>query len=264
MFAETSWNDRSLFGASQAGLVNNLNDGLSWGVLPVLFAAARVGLADIGLLKAGLPRRVGSRTDRHQVDGGPVRTPTADRRRHARAEPRLATIGLGTARPFAWGMVGMTLLGIGTAMAYPALLAAVGRSGGTLAMLSARSSLASSPTCCRSSPPFTPPPPSPSSPDSSPGAQSPKPDTPSTKTEGTRMMRDGMMMAPMMMVLMLIITIVVVVALIAGVVWLVRTLSDNRRPDRRSAGEELQLRYARGEIDREEYLQRRDDLEGRP
>lgn len=39
-----------------------------------------------------------------------------------------------------------------------------------------------------------------------------------------------------------------------------RTLTDDRRPDRRNAIDTLEMRYARGEIDREEYLQRRDDL----
>ena len=48
---------------------------------------------------------------------------------------------------------------------------------------------------------------------------------------------------------------------IAGVVWLVHTLMQNRRPPRRTAMDELDLRYARGEIDRDDYLHRREDLE---
>ncbi len=124
--AETSWRNRTLFGASQAGLVNNLNDGLSWGVLPVLFATAGVGLADIGLLKAIYPIVWGL----GQIITGPM----ADRfgRRPLIVvgmlvqSAGLATIGFGLAWPFASGMVGTTLLGFGTAMAYPALLAAVG------------------------------------------------------------------------------------------------------------------------------------------
>lgn len=128
VFAETSWRNRTLFGASQAGLVNNLNDGLSWGVLPVLFAAAGVGLADIGLLKAVYPIVWGL--------GQIVTGPMADRfgRRPLIVSGMvvqsagLATVGFGLARPFAAGMAGTTMLGIGTAMAYPALLAAVGDS----------------------------------------------------------------------------------------------------------------------------------------
>ncbi len=126
VIAETSWRDRTLFGASQAGLVNNLNDGLSWGVLPVLFAAAGVGLADIGLLKAIYPIIWGI--------GQTVTGPLADRigRRPLIVggmlvqSVGLAVIAFGLARPFAAGVTGTILLGIGTAMAYPALLAVVG------------------------------------------------------------------------------------------------------------------------------------------
>ncbi len=77
-------------------------------------------------------------------------------------------------------------------------------------------------------------------------------------------MQDGMMMAgPMMMIMMLIITLVVLAALAAGIVWVVRTLRDDRSSGPSRALETLELRYARGEIDRDEYLQRRDDLERR-
>ncbi|MDP9021539.1 MAG: SHOCT domain-containing protein [Actinomycetota bacterium] len=62
---------------------------------------------------------------------------------------------------------------------------------------------------------------------------------------------------------MFIFTVLVLAALIAGVVWLVRTLSDGGRSGASTALETLELRYARGEIDRDEYLQRRDDLERR-
>ncbi len=72
-----------------------------------------------------------------------------------------------------------------------------------------------------------------------------------------------MMAGPMMMIFMLIITILVVGALIAGVVWLVRTFTDDRRPGTSNPIETLELRYARGEIDRDEYHQRRGDLERR-
>ncbi|TWG07127.1 MFS transporter [Streptomyces brevispora] len=52
-FTRTSWRDRSLRGASQAGLVNNLNDGLTWGVFPLLFViAAALLTAASGILAA--------------------------------------------------------------------------------------------------------------------------------------------------------------------------------------------------------------------
>src|SRR2546426_42469 len=50
IFFLTSWKNRTLFSVSQAGLVNNLNDGLAWGLLPLFFAAAGLGIAQIGLL----------------------------------------------------------------------------------------------------------------------------------------------------------------------------------------------------------------------
>ena len=55
MFAETSWRNKTLFSASQAGLVNNLNDGMSWGVFPLLFVANGVSLEGVGLIKAVYP-----------------------------------------------------------------------------------------------------------------------------------------------------------------------------------------------------------------
>jgi MFS family permease len=124
--AETSWRDRTLFGASQAGLVNNLNDGVAWGVLPILFAAGGLGLAQIGLLKAAYPIVWGL----GQIATGPL----ADRvgRRPLIVygmvvqTAGLVVIGFGGNAPFATGMIGSVLLGAGTAMVYPALLAAVG------------------------------------------------------------------------------------------------------------------------------------------
>src|ERR671935_232256 len=55
IFAITSWKNRSLRGISQAGLINNLNDGLTWGVFPLLFASHGLGLASIGLIKGLYP-----------------------------------------------------------------------------------------------------------------------------------------------------------------------------------------------------------------
>lgn len=55
VFAETSWRNTTLFSASQAGLVNNLNDGMSWGVFPLLFVANGVSLEGVGLIKAVYP-----------------------------------------------------------------------------------------------------------------------------------------------------------------------------------------------------------------
>ena len=126
VFAETSWRNRTLFSVSQAGLVNNLNDGMSWGVFPLLFVANGVTLTEVGLIKAVYPVVWGV----GQVATGLL----ADR---AGRKPLIvwgmvvqaaghAVIGVGLAAPFLAGLIGSVLLGAGTAMVYPALLAAVG------------------------------------------------------------------------------------------------------------------------------------------
>ena len=52
IFRRASFGDRNLFAASQAGLVNNLNDGMSWGIFPLFFSAFGLGVEGIGILKA--------------------------------------------------------------------------------------------------------------------------------------------------------------------------------------------------------------------
>jgi MFS family permease len=126
VFVETSWRNKTLFAASQAGLVNNLNDGMSWGVFPLLFVANGVTLEGVGLIKAVYPAIWGA--------GQIVTGSLADR---IGRKPLIvwgmlvqalghAVIGLGLAVPLLAGLVGSVLLGLGTAMVYPALLAAVG------------------------------------------------------------------------------------------------------------------------------------------
>jgi MFS family permease len=126
VFADTSWRNRTLFSASQAGLVNNLNDGMSWGVFPLLFVANGVSLEGVGLIKAVYPVIWGV--------GQIVTGSLADR---IGRKPLIvwgmlvqaaghAVIGLGLAAPLLSGLAGSVLLGVGTAMVYPALLAVVG------------------------------------------------------------------------------------------------------------------------------------------
>src|SRR5262249_8559721 len=55
IFRRTSVTDRNLFSVSQAGLVNNLNDGMAWGLFPLVFAAAGMSLTQIGSLAAIYP-----------------------------------------------------------------------------------------------------------------------------------------------------------------------------------------------------------------
>jgi MFS family permease len=126
VFAETSWRNRTLFSASQAGLVNNLNDGMSWGVFPLLFVANGVSLEGVGLIKAVYPVIWGA----GQILTGSLadrigRKPLIVWGMLVQAAGHVV-IGFGLDAPLLAGLVGSVLLGAGTAMVYPALLAAVG------------------------------------------------------------------------------------------------------------------------------------------
>jgi hypothetical protein len=55
VFARTTFRDPSLSAASQAGLVNNLNDGMAWGLLPLFYASHGLGVAEVGILAAAYP-----------------------------------------------------------------------------------------------------------------------------------------------------------------------------------------------------------------
>ncbi|WP_343746460.1 MFS transporter [Chitinophaga sp.] len=125
VFRETSFRNRNLFAVSQAGLINNLNDGMSWGVFPLLFIAAGVGLEGVGWIKAVYPFVWGF----GQVITGPLadkigRKPLIVWGMFVQALGHVV-IGLAFFPPLTSGLVGSVLLGIGTAMVYPALLAAV-------------------------------------------------------------------------------------------------------------------------------------------
>ncbi|CAH0200730.1 Inner membrane transport protein YnfM [Arthrobacter sp. Bi26] len=124
VFTLTSFRDRSLSSVCQAGMVNNLNDGLAWGLFPVLFAAAGLTVDTIGILAAVYPAVWGA----GQLVTGALsdrigRKPliTAGMLVQAAA---LAMIALG--QGFGIWLAGAVLLGAGTAMVYPTLLATVG------------------------------------------------------------------------------------------------------------------------------------------
>jgi MFS family permease len=124
VLALASWRHRALFGASQAGLVNNLNDGLAWGLFPIYFAAAGLSLREIGLLAFIYPATWGvaqlwtgdlsDRVGRKWLIAGGMLVQAAS------LLIMTAVSGL-----VAWLLTG-ALLGIGTAMVYPTLLAAIG------------------------------------------------------------------------------------------------------------------------------------------
>jgi MFS family permease len=124
ILVHTSLREPALSACSQAGLVNNLNDGLAWGLLPLLFAAGGLPVSQIGLLAALYPAVWGL--------GQLVTGPLSDRlgRKSLIAGgmllQALALAGTALAGSFAPWAASAILLGVGTAMVYPTLLAAVG------------------------------------------------------------------------------------------------------------------------------------------
>lgn len=124
-FVRTSWRDRSLRGASQAGLINNLNDGLTWGVFPLLFTDRGLGLAAVGLIKGLYP-----------ILWGIGQIPTGHLSDRFGRKPLIVTGMLVQAggfvlalalldHPLLAGVLSAVALGLGTAMVYPALIASI-------------------------------------------------------------------------------------------------------------------------------------------
>jgi MFS family permease len=123
VFALTSFRDRNLFAASQAGLVNNLNDGMSWGMFPLFFAGFGLGVERIGVLKAIYPVTWGML----QIVTGPL-SDRLGRKGLIVAGMWVQSAGLlltAITHDFWLWIIASLLLGIGTAMVYPSLIAAV-------------------------------------------------------------------------------------------------------------------------------------------
>lgn len=124
VFTTTSFKDRALSSCAQAGLVNNLNDGLAWGLFPLYFASLGLSVSRIGVLAAlypavwGLGQLVtGGLSDRYGrkalISGGMLLQAFA-----------LALVA--ATEGFTPWVLAAALLGLGTAMVYPTLLAAIG------------------------------------------------------------------------------------------------------------------------------------------
>jgi MFS family permease len=124
IFAKATWGDRNLSTISQAGLVNNLNDGMAWGLFPLIYASAGLGLGEIGSLVAIYPAVWGLA---QLVTGG--LSDRIGRKGLIAAGMWVQAVGIAvTATSSAYGgfAAGNVLLGLGTAMVYPTLLAAIG------------------------------------------------------------------------------------------------------------------------------------------
>jgi MFS family permease len=120
----TTLTDRNLSSVSQAGLVNNLNDGMAWGLFPLFFVAAQMNLEQVGTLAAIYPATWGA----GQLFTG-AWSDRVGRKWLIAAGMWVQAVGIGVvvmADGFTGFASGAALLGVGTAMVYPTLLAAIG------------------------------------------------------------------------------------------------------------------------------------------
>ena len=124
VFWKTTFSDRNLSSVTQAGLVNNLNDGMAWGLFPMLFAAAGVPVATIAVLVAIYPATSGV----GQLFTGAL-SDRIGRKSLIACGMWIQALGIGitaASHDVTKYMIGGVLLGAGTAMVYPTLLAAIG------------------------------------------------------------------------------------------------------------------------------------------
>lgn len=124
VFVQTTLTNKNLSSVTQAGLVNNLNDGMAWGLFPLLFQAARMDLAHVGTLAAIYPATWGVA----QLFTG-AWSDRVGRKWLIATGMAVQAVGIVVvvvSAQFAAFAGGMALLGVGTAMVYPTLLAAIG------------------------------------------------------------------------------------------------------------------------------------------
>ncbi|HEY6013741.1 MAG TPA: MFS transporter [Candidatus Limnocylindrales bacterium] len=122
-FGRTTIRDRSLSAASQAGLVNNLNDGMAWGLLPLYYAAAGLSIGEIGVLAATYPGvwavcQVGTGALSDRIGRKPLIVV-------GMLFQAVAIAGIAVGSGFGVWLAAAAVLGVGTAMVYPTLLATI-------------------------------------------------------------------------------------------------------------------------------------------
>jgi MFS family permease len=123
VFADVTWRHPALFSASQAGLINNLNDGMAWGLLPLFFAGAGLDLGEVGLLAAIYPGVWGVT----QLATGAL-SDAVGRKSLIVAGMALQAAAFAVLVPlpgFLPWLGAMATLGLGTALVYPTLLAVI-------------------------------------------------------------------------------------------------------------------------------------------
>ena len=122
-FAQATWKNKQLFSASQAGFMTNFKDGMAWGLFPLFFAAKGLDLASIGTIVAIYPGTWGL----FQLVSGPL----SDRigRKWLIAVGMFiqggAILYIVTMHSYVHWLIGAVFLGLGTALVYPTLQAAV-------------------------------------------------------------------------------------------------------------------------------------------
>ncbi len=124
VFVKTSFTDKNLSSVTQAGFVNNLNDGMAWGLFPVLFSTVGLSLERIGWLAAIYPATWGIL----QLWTGHL-SDTLGRKWLIATGMWVQAMGIAVtalSQSFTGFAIGGVLLGTGTAMVYPTLLAAIG------------------------------------------------------------------------------------------------------------------------------------------
>lgn len=124
VFWRTSLGDRNLSSVSQAGLINNLNDGVAWGLFPLWFATFRMSIEQVGVLAAIYPAMWGIM----QLATGAL-SDRIGRKWLIASGMWVQAAGIAAilmSSEFTHAVLGAVLLGIGTAMVYPTLLAAIG------------------------------------------------------------------------------------------------------------------------------------------
>ncbi len=124
VFFETSWKNHSLLAVSQAGLVNNLIFGVSWGLFTLYFVSLGISVTDTSLLKAIHPALWGFL----QIGTGPL-SDILGRKKLIYHGMIMQAIGIWvillSQNTYSGLLAGMSILGIGTAFVYPTLLAAI-------------------------------------------------------------------------------------------------------------------------------------------
>jgi MFS family permease len=123
MFWETTWKNKNLGSVTQAGLINNLNDGMAWGIFPILLASKGFSIGEIGMVTAIYPAvwGIGQLFTGKMAD----RFCKKDLLYVGMLLQALALLGLVWANTIGHFVLLSSILGWGTAMVYPTFLATV-------------------------------------------------------------------------------------------------------------------------------------------